>query len=133
MSRSSSSAGSAALLSLSAALLLAVASADDPSGSWLSYAGYKDPGQGRITALNTSWIVPSPGGIGSRAPGWWFGIQTAGGDGALIQPILAWGYQGQKYSIFNACFDWTDGSWHTSDEKYTVEPGDKIDASSESA
>jgi hypothetical protein len=53
---------------------------------------------------------------GSNAPGWWFGIQTADGDGALIQPILAWGYQGAKYSMFNGVFDWTDASWRTSKE-----------------
>ena len=30
----------------------------------------------------------------SGAPGWWFGIQNTKGNGALIQPILAWGYMG---------------------------------------
>lgn len=40
--------------------------------------------------LNTSWTVPNKPEIpfGSNAPGWWFGVQTAEGDGALIQPIL---------------------------------------------
>lgn len=28
--------------------------------------------------------------------------------------------------MFNGVFDWTDGSWHTSPDKYTVQPGDKI-------
>ena len=31
--------------------------------------------------------------------------------------------------IFNACFDWTDGSWHTSPEVYTVPAGDTITSS----
>lgn len=51
---------------------------------------------------------------------------TADGAGALIQPILAYGYQGNVFSIFNGVFDWNDGSWHTSPETYTVQPGDKI-------
>lgn len=113
---------------LIAAAATTMAAANDPAGSWLSYAAYTDPGHGMITTLNTTWKVPAnPKAMyGSNAPGWWFGIQTADGDGALIQPILAWGYQGDKWSIFNACFDWTDGSWRTSDDIYTVSPGDQI-------
>merc|ERR1712110_487785 len=68
---------------------------------------------------------------GSNAPGWWFGIQTTKGDGALIQPILAYGYQGSEYTIFNGVFDWTDQSWHTSPEKQTVKPGDNLISSIE--
>ena len=63
--------------------------ANDPAGSWLSYAVYKAPNQGKIT-------------------------------------ILAYGYQGNVFSIFNGVFDWNDGSWQTSDEVYTVQPGDNI-------
>ena len=102
--------------------------ADDPAGSWLSYAVYKAPNQGKITMLNTTWTVPSDPktSFGSNAPGWWFGVQTADGAGALIQPILAYGYQGNVFSIFNGVFDWNDGSWQTSDEVYTVQPGDNI-------
>lgn len=107
---------------------LSLALAQDPSSSWLAYASYTDPKHRPITALNTSWIVPDDPAIsfGSNAPGWWFGVQTANGDGALIQPILAYGYTGAHYSIFNGVFDWTDESWHTSKEVYTVSPGDKI-------
>ena len=82
-------------------------SAADPSSGWLTYAQW-DTGGGRITALNTSWVVPSmpkhalgPSDPGDAAPGWWFGIQTKAGDGALVQPILAFGYQGPFYSMFN--------------------------------
>lgn len=105
--------------------------ADDPSPGWLSYVTYTDPQDRRITALNTTWNVPSkPKSMyGSNAPGWWFGIQTKDGDGALVQPILAWGYQGDVYTIFDACFDWTDESWHTSEDSYTVQPGDTISSS----
>jgi hypothetical protein len=114
-----------------AAAASTLVAANDPAGSWLSYAAYTDPNDGIITALNTTWKVPSnpKSSWGSNAPGWWFGIQTAEGDGALIQPILAYGYQGNTWSIFNACFDWTDGSWRTSDEVYTVQPGDDISSS----
>merc|ERR1712196_528007 len=46
-----------------------------------------------------------------------------------IQPILAWGYQGSEWSIFNGVFDWTDGSWHTSEQIDRVSPGDLITSS----
>lgn len=63
--------------------------------------------------LNTSWTVPNKPEIpfGSNAPGWWFGVQTAEGDGALIQPILvsAGGKakkkkeKGRKRSLLRVC------------------------------
>jgi len=118
------------LLSFSALIL--GAAAQDPSPGWLSYATYTDPQDRRITSLNTTWVVPSfptrrDGSSG--APGWWFGVQTKDGDGALVQPILAWGYMGEEWTIFNACYDWTDESWNPSDESYTVQPGDLITSS----
>ena len=112
-------------------LLLLSTVANDPAGSWLSYARWDAPDDGVITSLNTSWYVPSNPSTsrGSNAPGWWYGVQTKDGDGALIQPILAYGYQGAEYTMFNGVFDWTDGSWHTSPEKYTVQPGDLLTSS----
>lgn len=102
------------------------------ASSWLSYAQYKADGGARITALNTTWTVPANPAVnfGSNAPGWWFGIQTADGAGALIQPILAWGYQGNEWDIFNGVYDWNKGakSWTTSDS-CTVQPGDLITSS----
>ena len=123
---SSFKAASVALLAL-----VACVAANDPADSWLSYAVYKDSANRMVTLVNTSWVVPSDPKtpFGSNAPGWWYGVQTNAGDGALIQPILAYGYQGAKYSIFNGVFDWTDGSWHTSPEVYTVSPGDLITSS----
>ena len=90
--------------------LVAVTSAGDPSDGWLSYAEYKAPPTSKITFLNMSWVVPEhpERSFGSNAPGWWFGVQTDDGNGALIQPILAWDYQGSSFSIFNAVFDWND-------------------------
>ena len=41
----------------------------------------------------------------------------------------AYGYKGAEYSIFNGVFDWTDGSWRTSAEVYTVQPGSYITSS----
>jgi hypothetical protein len=113
------------------ALLFGNAQADDPAGSWLAYSAYTDPQDRPITSLSTWWIVPDlpATSFGSNAPGWWFGVQTAKGDGALIQPILAYGYTGAHFSIFNGVFDWTDQSWHTSREVYTVKPGDNITSS----
>ncbi len=56
---------------LATVALAATASANDPAGSWLSYAAYTDPGHGIITALNTTWKVPSnpASNWGSNAPG----------------------------------------------------------------
>ena len=109
-----------------------MALANDPASSWLSYARF-DAGSAssKITALNTTWTVPSlpATAFGSNAPGWWFGVMDKDGNGALVQPILAYGYTGSHYSIFNACFDWTDGSWTVSDTVSTVKPGDKITSS----
>ena len=43
-----------------------------------------------ITAMNVTVDVPSnPRKVGAD-PSFWFGLQTAEGTGALIQPILAW-------------------------------------------
>eukprot|EP01124_Arcella_intermedia_P017389 TRINITY_DN24156_c0_g1_i1.p1 TRINITY_DN24156_c0_g1~~TRINITY_DN24156_c0_g1_i1.p1 ORF type:complete len:242 (-),score=21.28 TRINITY_DN24156_c0_g1_i1:44-769(-) len=98
----------------------------DPADSWLSYAAFDANGV-IITGLNASWVVPTmpSNSFGSNAPGWWFGVQTARGDGALIQPILAYGYEGDFFSMFNGVYDWTDGSWQTSDS-LQVNPGDKL-------
>jgi len=107
--------------------LAALASAGDPSDGWLSYAVYKAPATSKITSLNMSWVVPDhPKSLfGSNAPGWWFGVQTADGNGALIQPILAWDYQGSSFTIFNAVFDWNDQSWHPFDYQKVL-PGEEI-------
>lgn len=54
-------------------------------------------------------------------------MQDADGNGALIQPILAWGYQGDVYTIFNGVYDWTaGGGWHTFNEFANINPGDEI-------
>merc|ERR1719276_593074 len=76
-----------------------IGSGGDPAGSWLSYAVYTAPAGGLITRVNTTWTVPvgkPTKGYGSNAPGWWYGVQTATGDGALVQPILACDYEGSS-------------------------------------
>ena len=69
--------------------LIASVCANDPASSWLTYAVYTAPNDGVITLVNTTWVVPSDPAtsVGSNAPGWWYGVQTSKGDGALIQPI----------------------------------------------
>lgn len=60
----------------------------DPSTSWLSYAVFE--AGAIITQMNATVVVPSdPTEVGAD-PSFWFGLQTADGTGALIQPILAW-------------------------------------------
>jgi len=111
-----------------------VQSGGDPAGSWLSYASYKAPKGGLITRVNTSWTVPmgKPTSGGSNAPGWWYGVQTAKGNGALVQPILACDYMGSScqdgsYVIFDGVFDWTR-PWHGMYESKIIsaKAGDKI-------
>ena len=42
-------------------------------------------------------------------PSFWYGLQTARGDGALVQPILAWGQTYRaEYGIFHEGFDWNN-------------------------
>lgn len=83
-----------------------------------------------MTLLNTTWVVPQLPLVpaGSNAPGWWYGIQTAAGDGMLIQPILAYGYKGDYFSIFNGVYDWNKlKSWWTSEDG-KVSPGDVVES-----
>lgn len=108
----------------------------DPASSWLSYAVYKAPNGGLINRVNTSWKVPvgKPTSSGSNAPGWWYGVQTAAGTGALVQPILACDYMGSSckegtYVIFDGVFDWTR-PFHGMYESKAIaaKEGDKINS-----
>ena len=89
------------------------ASCGDPSDGWLSYAEFS--ADSTITFFNASWEVPEdPLQEGGESSFWvrrhfrhfsfyhtqttdtspsthQIGLQTAKGDGALIQPVLAWG------------------------------------------
>jgi len=99
----------------------------DPASSWLAYA--MAPGSGnKVTSVNASWVVPSypSNQNGGNAPGWWFGIEPEPAC-FLIQPILAWGYTGEDYSIFNGYYEWDDGEWWSS-EAGAVSPGNHINA-----
>ena len=80
--------------------------------------------------LNATWKVPAmPTNLaGSNAPGWWFGVQTADGNGALVQPILAFADGDPVYTIFNGVYDWNDQSWHQFSDTQ-VAPGNTIVAS----
>eukprot|EP00754_Rhynchopus_humris_P038940 Rhum_TRINITY_DN21579_c0_g1::Rhum_TRINITY_DN21579_c0_g1_i1::g.174317::m.174317 len=97
----------------------------DPAGSWLSYAVFKNPGK-PITFVNVTWTVPSyPASRNSpAAPGWWYGVEPEPACD-LIQPILAYGYTGNEYSIFNGEYDWEGTGWWASGTQ-TVQPGDKV-------
>ena len=83
----------------------AVAHAGDPSSGWLSYVIAEE--SGTITKLSASMVVPDAPTRSGAEPAFWFGVQTAAGDGALIQPIMA-KWIGDKYEAFHEIFDWTD-------------------------
>ena len=59
-----------------------------------------------------------------------YGLQTANGTGALVQPILAWGQSYldgiNGYSIFHEVYDWNTGRDSRSPETYQVYPGDVL-------
>ena len=96
----------------------------DPAGSWLSYAVFK--AQGAVTQVNVTWVVPAYPSTrySPSAPGWWYGVEPEPACD-LIQPILAYGYTGNNYSIFNGEFDWEGGGWWASDTQDVV-PGDVV-------
>merc|ERR1711974_155286 len=75
--------------------------ANDPADSWLAYTVAKGNGQ-LLTYVNATWVVPSypTSRFGGNAPGWWFGIEPNPASN-LIQPILAYGYTGAEYCVFN--------------------------------
>lgn len=111
----------------------------DPASSWLSYIEYTAPRRsdgtyGIITSVNVTWNVPEgiPSRSGSNAPGWWYGVQTKKGNGALVQPVLACDYISSScrqgtYELFDAVYDWSDGSWHTS-KSVAFKAGDKVNS-----
>eukprot|EP01119_Soliformovum_irregulare_P004911 TRINITY_DN1610_c0_g1_i2.p1 TRINITY_DN1610_c0_g1~~TRINITY_DN1610_c0_g1_i2.p1 ORF type:complete len:143 (+),score=30.53 TRINITY_DN1610_c0_g1_i2:171-599(+) len=98
----------------------------DPAGSWLAYAVAKGNGK-MVTLVNASWIVPSypSDPVEGSAPGWWFGIEPSPAC-FLIQPILAWGYTGTQFAIFNGYYEWDDSDWWSSDTGTVTPVGHKI-------
>ena len=67
-------------------LLLHSALANDPSGGWLSYAVYNAPAPtDTITRMSATFVAPPAPVESGGSPAFWFGLQTAAGDGALVQ------------------------------------------------
>jgi len=95
---------------------------DDPADSWLAYTVARGNGT-LLTKMNATWQVPAYPTTrdGGNAPGWWFGIEPNPASD-LIQPILAYGYTGSEYSIFNGYYQWDNDYWWFS-ETHKVEPG----------
>ena len=99
----------------------------DPSSSWLSYAIYEAGAGHTITQMNATVVVPKrPISVGAD-PSFWYGVQTSKGNGALVQPILAWGQTYRSdYGIFHEVFDWNNMHDSRSPEVYRVAPGDTL-------
>jgi len=105
----------------------AVASAADPSEGWLSYAVYNAPKPTDVvTRLAGTMVVPPEPENKFGEPAFWFGVQTAKGDGALIQPIMA-KWLGNSWYMFQEIFDWTDERDEQS-RAIKVKPGETIRA-----
>jgi len=107
----------------------------DPSSGWLTYAQYKAAETSVLTNVSMSWNVPSgkaAKSYGSGAPGWWYGVQTASGDGALVQPIVACDYGGSScadgtYVLWGGVFDWTKpGQGMHNSEFVDCQGGDEV-------
>lgn len=115
-------------LFLSAAITTQAKLTADPSGGWLSYAIFKAPeATDVITKLSASMEVPETPENHGGQPAFWFGIQTAKGDGALIQPIMS-KWLGDGFFMFQEIFDWTDMRDKQS-EPLHVKAGDVVTAS----
>jgi len=98
----------------------------DPSDSWLSYAFF-DSGGKVITQMNATVTVPTnPERANGADPSFWYGLQTNAGDGALVQPILAWNQRDTGFGVFHEVFDWSEGRDHQSPEHFAVKPGDVL-------
>eukprot|EP00666_Eupelagonemidae_sp_cell4sb_P011195 gene11195-16112_t len=69
--------------------------------------------------MNATVVVPKePKKVGAD-PSFWYGLQTAKGTGALIQPILAWGQTYRNgYGIFHEVYDWNNGRDSRSPKSY---------------
>jgi len=98
---------------------------NDPATSWLTYAVAKGSGK-LVTYVNCTWTVPSypTQKVAGNAPGWWFGIEPEPAA-YLIQPVNAWGYDGNVFSIFNGYYQWNNGDWWHSPQLVVV-PGNTI-------
>eukprot|EP00040_Diaphanoeca_grandis_P002756 m.22641 g.22641 ORF g.22641 m.22641 type:complete len:238 (-) comp13875_c0_seq1:412-1125(-) len=99
--------------------------AGDPSSSWMSYAEFA--AGDIITLMNVTVQVPAKPVKEGASPSFWFGLQTATGTGALIQPILAWSQlKDGEYAIFHEVFDWNNEVDSRSPKSYQVFPGDTL-------
>lgn len=58
------------------------------------------PNQCVLGVPERSWCT-----VGGNAPGWWFGIEPSPASN-LIQPILAYGYGTNGYTIFNGYYQY---------------------------
>eukprot|EP01123_Difflugia_compressa_P012832 TRINITY_DN565_c0_g1_i1.p1 TRINITY_DN565_c0_g1~~TRINITY_DN565_c0_g1_i1.p1 ORF type:complete len:230 (-),score=42.09 TRINITY_DN565_c0_g1_i1:137-826(-) len=98
---------------------------DDPADSWLAYAVASGNGN-LVTYVNATWTVPAYPTTreGGNAPGWWFGIEPNPASD-LIQPILAYGFTGDNYVIFNGYYQWDNSDWWYSDVGSVV-PGNTV-------
>jgi hypothetical protein len=99
---------------------------NDPSSSWLSYALFESGGE-IITQMNATVTVPqNPKKARGSDPSFWYGLQTNAGDGALVQPILAWDQRDTGFGVFHEVFDWSEGRDHQSPEHFAVKAGDVL-------
>jgi hypothetical protein len=102
---------------------------NDPSNSWLSFALFESGGK-IITQMNATVTVPSdPTKLRGSDPSFWYGLQTNAGDGALVQPILAWNQRDNGFGVFHEVFDWSEGRNHQSPEHFAVKAGDILSQS----
>jgi hypothetical protein len=92
----------------------------------LSYAVFTANAADTITSLSATMLVPEDPVTLGGSPAFWFGVQTANGDGALVQPIMAKWVAG-RFNMFEEIYDWTNGR-DSASPHVTVSPGELISA-----
>jgi hypothetical protein len=94
----------------------------DPAGGWMGYATATNPGGGRITYIEATWINGNNPKSGGAFFSPWFGIE-ASDNLNLIQPVNPW--VGDHWEIYNEYFQWSPEKNQNS-QSNTVSPGDVI-------
>lgn len=81
----------------------------DPTGGWISYAGWENETGKPLTSFKTTWRVPpAPATVDPGATIFLFnGIQNHDQDHGILQPVLQWGKSHAGGGSY-----WSIGSWY---------------------
>lgn len=105
-----------------AALVAAVAVAQDPAPGWLAYATAQCPAGTRITHMEAKWTVGQdpPQSFAFFSP--WFGIDTSDNLN-LLQPVNPW--LGTAWAMYTEYYQWSP-SHNKNSQQHSVNAGDQL-------